>query len=134
LAVLLVVVYLRSADSAVVAALSALALAVVLLVAVRWWRWRGGRGRAGWPLLVACRWPAAGARCRGGGRWPDRWPDAACRISKALLVTALQHGATPQDYTLRSNRWDAVRIILGRIPFSNPASLSGFCVNFTLTH
>ena len=67
---------------------------VALLVAC--WRWRGGRGRAcvaaGGGLLLACCWRAG----RGGGWW---WPDAAWRISKALLVTALQHGATPQDYT-----------------------------------
>ena len=45
-------------------------------------RGTGGSGAAGgagagvvavavhaWPLVVACCWPAAGARCSGGGRW-----------------------------------------------------------------
>lgn len=114
---LLVVVYLRSADSAVVAALSALLLACCYRVAVRWWPvvalllalarpywWPAGAGVVAvavhaWPLVVACCWPAAGARCPGGGRWSGRWPDAACRIYNLLLsllqsvvVSALQHG------------------------------------------
>ena len=105
---LLVVVYQRTAVRAVVAALSALALACcyllacgLLLVAVRWWpavkRWpwhwwpvsgaafpvacwrcRGGRGRAVRPLVVACCW------CALPWWWPVAWlvvwPVAGCGL------------------------------------------------------
>ena len=91
----LVVVYLRSADSAVVAALSALLLACcyllacgLLLVAVRWWPavkrwpwhwWPAGAGVVAvavhaWPLVVACCW------CALPWWWPVAWLVAGCGL------------------------------------------------------
>jgi len=103
LGLLLVVVYLRAGVSAVVAAFPALLLAccyrvacgllaVAQIVALAWpYWWPAGAGVVAvavhaWPLVLACCWPAAAAALSG---W---WPDEAWIISKALLITALQHG------------------------------------------